>query len=272
MARGRSRSVGTSGGGRPRGSDAPRVALPETVLPRHHVDLYGTRLSFVDAGEGDPVVLLHGITCSAASWNRLLPALAAHHRVIAPDMPGHGWSSRARGDHSIAGFALHVRDLLMGLGIQRATFVGHSLGGGVTMQTAYAYPELVGRMVLVASGGSASPSGCRCEPRPEQGLEVADAEAGGAVALDDLVEQRRAVLDGLGEDLQQVALVVAVDEDAELLQLVPGLVDLADAGAGVLVVGVGDVEELHARGPASARTVAMMSPVDSARCWTPGPR
>ena len=88
MARGRSRPVGTSDGGRPQGSDAPRVALPETVLPRHHVDLYGTRLSFVDAGEGDPVVLLHGITCSAASWNRLLPALAEHHRVIAPDMPG----------------------------------------------------------------------------------------------------------------------------------------------------------------------------------------
>jgi pimeloyl-ACP methyl ester carboxylesterase len=69
--------------------------------------------------------------------------------VIVPDLPGHGWSSRARGRPLIAGFALHVRDLLMGLGIQRATFVGHSLGGGVTMQTAYAYPELVGRMVLL---------------------------------------------------------------------------------------------------------------------------
>jgi 2-keto-4-pentenoate hydratase/2-oxohepta-3-ene-1,7-dioic acid hydratase in catechol pathway len=63
----------------------------------------------------------------------------------------------------------------------------------------------------------------------EQRLEVADAEAGRAVALDDLVEHRRAVLDRLGEDLQQVALVVAVDEDAELLQVVPRLVDLADA-------------------------------------------
>ena len=137
----------------PVGPDAPRVALPETVAPRHQVDLYGNRISFVDVGEGDPVVLLHGITCSAASWNALVPSLAEHHRVIVPDLPGHGWSSRARGDHSISAFALHVRDLLMGLGISRATFIGHSLGGGVTMQTAYAYPELVGRMVLVASGG-----------------------------------------------------------------------------------------------------------------------
>lgn len=134
-------------------ADGPRVPLPDTVFPRHQVDLYGTRMSFVDEGEGDPVVLLHGITCSAASWNRLMPALAERHRVIVPDLPGHGWSTRARGDHSIAAFALHVRDLLMGLGVERATVVGHSLGGGVTMQTAYAYPELVGRMVLIASGG-----------------------------------------------------------------------------------------------------------------------
>lgn len=134
-------------------ADGPRVPLPDTVFPRHQVDLYGTRLSFVDEGEGDPVVLLHGVTCSAASWNTLMPALAERHRVIVPDLPGHGWSTRARGDHSVAAFALHVRDLLMGLGVERATVVGHSLGGGVTMQTAYAYPELVGRMVLIASGG-----------------------------------------------------------------------------------------------------------------------
>jgi pimeloyl-ACP methyl ester carboxylesterase len=54
----------------------PRVPLPDTAFPRHQVDLYGTRMSFVDAGEGDPLVLLHGITCSAASWNALLPKLA----------------------------------------------------------------------------------------------------------------------------------------------------------------------------------------------------
>ena len=153
MPRARRRTAVEAGVASPVGPDAPRVPLPETVFPRHQVDLYGSRLSFVDAGEGDPLVLLHGITCSAASWNALLPALAERHRVIVPDLPGHGWSSRTRGDHSIAGFALVVRDLLMGLGIERATFVGHSLGGGVTMQTAYAYPELVGRMVLVASGG-----------------------------------------------------------------------------------------------------------------------
>ena len=134
-------------------SHPPRVPLPDTVLPRHTVDLHGSRISFVDEGEGDPIVLLHGITCSAASWNPVMERLAEHHRVIVPDLPGHGHSGRARGDYSLAGFALYVRDILMGLGVRKATFVGHSLGGGVTMQIAYAYPELVGRMVLIASGG-----------------------------------------------------------------------------------------------------------------------
>lgn len=133
--------------------DRPRPGLPDTVVPRHTVDLHGNQVSFVDVGEGEPIVLLHGITCSAASWNALIPSLAQTNRVIVPDLPGHGHSRQVRGDLSIAGFALHVRDLLLGLGVHRATFVGHSLGGGVTMQTAYAYPELVGRMVLVASGG-----------------------------------------------------------------------------------------------------------------------
>jgi pimeloyl-ACP methyl ester carboxylesterase len=127
--------------------------VPDTSLPRTVAELHGSRIAYVDAGDGDPVVLLHGIGSSAATWNGVMPLLAERYRVIAPDFPGHGRSSYARNDHSIAGFALFARDLLMGLGITRATFIGHSLGGGVTMQIAYAYPEMVDRMMLVDSGG-----------------------------------------------------------------------------------------------------------------------
>src|SRR6478752_3518519 len=86
--------------------------------------------------------------------------------------------------------------------------------------------------------------------RLEQRLEVALAEAEGAVTLDQLEEHRRAVLDGAGEDLQQVAVLVAVDEDAALLQLLDPHADVADAlpQLGVLVVGVRGREELHALG------------------------
>src|SRR6476659_8500626 len=84
----------------------------------------------------------------------------------------------------------------------------------------------------------------------EEGLEVALAEAEGAVALDQLEEDRGTVAERLGEDLEQVAVLVAVDQDAALLQLLDRGPDVADAGAelGVLVVGVRCVEELHAVG------------------------
>ncbi len=84
----------------------------------------------------------------------------------------------------------------------------------------------------------------------EERFEVAFAEAAAAFALDDFVEEGGAVFDGAGEDLQHVAFVVAVDEDAEAFELVDGLVDLADAVLQLGVVGVRDGEEV--RRPAAA--------------------
>src|SRR3990172_4316477 len=81
--------------------------------------------------------------------------------------------------------------------------------------------------------------------RFEQRLEVAFAKAAAAVALDDLDERRRAILDRAREDLQQVALVVAVDENPQLAQGLEGLVDGADPPGGDVVVGVGDAQEFH---------------------------
>ncbi|MEZ5194295.1 MAG: alpha/beta fold hydrolase [Nocardioides sp.] len=73
--------------------------------------------------------------------------------MIAPDLLGHGRSDKPRADYSVSGYANGARDLLALLGIERATVVGHSLGGGVALQFAYQYPELTERLILVASGG-----------------------------------------------------------------------------------------------------------------------
>ena len=81
------------------------------------------------------------------------PALAARHTVLAPDLLGHGDSAKPRGDYSLGAYASGVRDLLAALGHDRATVVGHSLGGGIAMQFAYQFPERVERLVLVGSGG-----------------------------------------------------------------------------------------------------------------------
>jgi pimeloyl-ACP methyl ester carboxylesterase len=73
--------------------------------------------------------------------------------VVAPDLLGHGQSAKPRGDYSLGAYASGIRDLLIALGHDRATFVGHSLGGGIAMQLAYQFPERCERLILVDSGG-----------------------------------------------------------------------------------------------------------------------
>lgn len=117
------------------------------------VQLHGHRVSFRRSGAGSALVLIHGITGSSRTWEEVIPPLAQHHTVIAPDLLGHGESAKPRGDYSLGAYASGVRDLMIALGVDKATIVGHSLGGGVAMQFAYQFPERVERLVLVSSGG-----------------------------------------------------------------------------------------------------------------------
>src|ERR1700741_2859292 len=105
------------------------------------------------AGEGPPVVLIHGMVNSSRHWEQVALRLAERHQVIAPDLIGHGDSAAVRGDYSLGAHAASIRDLLSVLGIDRATIVGHSLGGGVAMQFFYQFPQRTERLVLVSSGG-----------------------------------------------------------------------------------------------------------------------
>ena len=117
------------------------------------IELHGHPVTYHQAGEGPVLVLLHGITSSSRSWHGVIPHLAETHTVIAPDLLGHGESAKPQGDYSLGAYASGVRDLLAALGHERATVVGHSLGGGIAMQLAYQFPERVERLVLVDSGG-----------------------------------------------------------------------------------------------------------------------
>jgi pimeloyl-ACP methyl ester carboxylesterase len=135
-----------------RARTAPSVrALP--TIERVDVRLHGHRVNFNIAGQGPPIVLIHGVAGRAAQWDETMLLLAERHTVIAPDLLGHGESAKPRGDYSLGAFASGVRDLLVGLDIERATVVGHSLGGGIAMQFAYQFPERCERLVLVSSGG-----------------------------------------------------------------------------------------------------------------------
>lgn len=99
------------------------------------------------------MVLLHGIAGTSATWDAVTPRLAERYDVLAPDLLGHGESAKPPGDYSLGAYANALRDLLEALGENRATFVGHSLGGGIAMQFAYQFLERCERLVLVDSGG-----------------------------------------------------------------------------------------------------------------------
>jgi pimeloyl-ACP methyl ester carboxylesterase len=115
--------------------------------------VHGSSIAYVEAGEGPVLLLVHGMGGNFENWREAIGPLARHHTVIAPDLPGHGASAPCGGDYSLGALASGLRDLLIALGHERATLVGHSLGGGIAMQLAYQFPEIVERLVLVSSGG-----------------------------------------------------------------------------------------------------------------------
>jgi pimeloyl-ACP methyl ester carboxylesterase len=122
-------------------------------MEHEEITLHGHRVSYRRAGWGPVIVLIHGITGSSLTWEEVIDPLAEHYTVVAPDLLGHGESAKPRGDYSLGAYASAVRDLLQAIGHDRATVVGHSLGGGIAMQFAYQFPERCERLVLVSSGG-----------------------------------------------------------------------------------------------------------------------
>ena len=130
----------------------PVAALP-AQFDEWQIELHGRRVIYRVAGDGPPVVLIHGMLNSSSHWRTVAQNLAREHTVIAPDLIGHGDSAAPRGDYSLGAHASSIRDLLAAIGIERASIVGHSLGGGVAMQFFYQFPQRVERLILISSGG-----------------------------------------------------------------------------------------------------------------------
>jgi len=118
-----------------------------------YLDLHGEKVAYLDEGRGEVILLLHGMAGSSQTWRSVIRPLSRTYRVIAPDLPGHGDSSKPRSDYSLGAFAALLRDLLDELGITQATIIGHSLGGGVAMQFTYQHPDYCQRLILISSGG-----------------------------------------------------------------------------------------------------------------------
>jgi pimeloyl-ACP methyl ester carboxylesterase len=125
----------------------------DTIEDVRYVVVHGYRRAFRIAGSGPALLMLHGLGCDSSTWTDVMPALAEHYTVIAPDLLGHGESDKPDADYSLGGYANGMRDLLTVLGIDKVTVVGHSFGGGVAMQFAYQFPDRTERVVLVSTGG-----------------------------------------------------------------------------------------------------------------------
>jgi pimeloyl-ACP methyl ester carboxylesterase len=143
----------------PPGGVAGRTGTPAgpAGIEERTILLHGQQATYLESGAesgGPVVVLLHGLAGSSLTWLPVMALLGGHAHVIAPDLLGHGGSAKpGDGDYSLGAHAAGLRDLLVALGLDRATVIGHSFGGGVAMQFAYLFPEFVERLVLVASGG-----------------------------------------------------------------------------------------------------------------------
>jgi 2-hydroxy-6-oxo-octa-2,4-dienoate hydrolase len=118
-------------------------------------DAAGIRTNYLEAGDGPPVVLVHGSgpgVTAYANWRLTLPALAATHRVLAPDMAGFGFSDKP-GRYGMDLWVGQLVGFLDALGLERASLVGNSFGGGLALAVATAHPERVDRLVLMGSVG-----------------------------------------------------------------------------------------------------------------------
>lgn len=124
----------------------------------HYVNVRAWRTRVLEAGDGPVLLLLHGTGGHLEAWTRNMAALSAHHRVIAYDFPGHGYSTLATQDLEIDDYVSHLLGLLEALGTPRVALCGESLGGWVAARFAARHPDHVTSLVLNTPGGTmASP-------------------------------------------------------------------------------------------------------------------
>ena len=111
----------------------------------------GTELAWFEAGRGEPVVLIHGLADDHRAWRRVVAPLMLTRRIIMYDFRGHGESALGEADGTLAQLGDDLAGLMDGLGLDRATVAGFSLGGTIAMRAAIDHPERIGALALVGT-------------------------------------------------------------------------------------------------------------------------
>ncbi|MEP6998686.1 MAG: alpha/beta fold hydrolase [Betaproteobacteria bacterium] len=133
------------------------TATPKFVLPPlpdlRQAPVFGRKICYYDIGHGPPLVLVHGVGGDADQWVFCLNRLAESHRVIAIDLPGFGRSDKPLIDYRIAGFVEMLDRFVSTIGISRASFLGHSLGGWIVATFSLRFPDRVDKLILNDAAG-----------------------------------------------------------------------------------------------------------------------
>lgn len=125
------------------------VSWSEHVSTGSRVSVDGVDVFYVERGVGSAVVFLHGWAASSFSWRLNIPTVAKHFRAMAVDLPGFGLSMKPSEGLNLSTVTEILLKFLKGLGVERFSLVGHSMGGAVAAHVAAAYPEKVEKLILV---------------------------------------------------------------------------------------------------------------------------
>jgi len=128
--------------------------LTEYLQEEKYAQIDGSRICYIDEGEGPAVLLVHGLGGSMCNWAPTIEHLKRANRVIAIDLPGFGKSECTGGDCSVESFVAAIRGLLAHLGVEKACIIGNSLGGLITLHITLNHPDMVESIVLVDSAGT----------------------------------------------------------------------------------------------------------------------
>jgi pimeloyl-ACP methyl ester carboxylesterase len=124
-----------------------------TELTERMLAVKGRTIRYFVAGQGPPLVLVHGLGGSATNWVELAPLLSPHFRLVIPDLPGHGPSEPLAGVSGLQPYADRVAAVMEHERASPAPLVGHSLGGLVVLRLALRRPDSVSALVLAAAAG-----------------------------------------------------------------------------------------------------------------------
>jgi pimeloyl-ACP methyl ester carboxylesterase len=122
----------------------------KTKIATHTIQVGNRQVRYQVAGEGEPIILVHGLSASTLWWRRNVPDLARHYRVYLVNLPGFGSMHFPRDRFVLTNAASWLSGWMEAIGLKRAHLVGHSMGGYICMWIAAHHPEVVARLVLVA--------------------------------------------------------------------------------------------------------------------------